>query len=237
VAQRGDPPLELSDGAVDGGQVLGRARGEGAVELGERPGGRELAGALDRRPLELSAQVALELPDAFGIERLVGVAVTPATCLQAEGAADPLHVNADHPRPLALAPEGGHRQASQVAHLAVVPLGDRAADRLAELFEIDPVARTLEALVLDPALQRLGLGGAEEVAVEEQLEDPPVLLRLGDGRGERLAEVPLVGPAHFVERGEGVEDLGRADCDPFRAQVLEEGEQASRGCGHRSRRA
>ena len=79
-----------------------------------------------------------------------------------------------------------------------------------------------------PALERLGLGGAEEVAVEEQLEDAPVLLRLGERRGQRLAEVALVGPAHLVERGEGVEDLGGADGDALRAELLEEGEQAAR---------
>ena len=41
----------------------------------------------------------------------------------------------------------------------------------------------------DPALDRLGLGGAEEVAVEEQLEDAAVVLGLGDRRRQRLAEV------------------------------------------------
>ena len=232
VAQSRDPALQLGDRAVDGGQVLGRAGRQGPVELGERPRRRKLAGALDRRPLELAAQVALELADVVGVEGRCVVIVPPPAGLQVEGSADPLNVHADHPGALALAPERGHRQAGQVAHLAVVALEDRAADRLAKLVEVDPVAGAFEALVLDSALERLGLGGAEEVAVEEQLEDAAVLLRLGDRRRQRLAEVALVGPAHLVEGGEGVEDLGGADGDALRAEVLEEGEQAARGGAH-----
>ena len=41
----------------------------------------------------------------------------------------------------------------------------------------------------DLALDRLRLGGAEEPALEEQLEDAAVLLGLGDRRRQRLAEV------------------------------------------------
>src|SRR4029453_1154227 len=96
----------------------------------------------------------------------------------------------------------------------------------------DPVTGPLEALVLDSALERLGLGRAEEVTVEEQLEDAAILLRLGDRRGEGLAEVALVRPAHLIERRKGVEDLGGADGDPLRSEVLEEGEQAARGGAH-----
>ena len=50
---------------------------------------------------------------------------------------------------------------------------------------------TLAALpaFLDPARYRLGLGGAEEPAIEKQLEEAPVLLGLGDRRRQRLAEV------------------------------------------------
>ena len=59
---------------------------------------------------------------------------------RSERSADPLHVDADHARALALAPERGHREPGQVAHLTVVALGDRLADRLAELVEVDPVA-------------------------------------------------------------------------------------------------
>jgi hypothetical protein len=77
-------------------------------------------------------------------------------------------------------------------------------------------------------LDRLGLGGAEEVAVEEQLEDAAVVLRLGDRRGQRLAEVVLRGPADLFERRECVEDLRGADRDSLAAQLLAEAEQLRR---------
>ena len=96
--------------------------------------------------------------------------------LQAQRAPDPLHVHADHARALALPAEGGHREAGQVTHRAVVALGDRAPDRLAQLVQVDAIARALEALLLDPAVECLRLRGAEEVPVEEELEDPAVLL-------------------------------------------------------------
>src|SRR5947199_241062 len=83
--------------------------------------------------------------------------------------------------PCAARPEVRKSEAGRSTLLAIVPIDDRAANRHAKLVEVDPVTLALEALVLDPALECLGLGGAEEVPVEEQLEDPPVLLRLGDG--------------------------------------------------------
>ena len=83
----------------------------------------------------------------------------------------------------------------------------------------------------DAALDRLGLGGAEEVAVEEQLEDAAVVLGLGDRRRQRLAEVVLRGPLDVLEGGEGVEDLRGADRDPLAAQLLAEAEQLRRHPG------
>ena len=121
VAEGRDPALELGDGAVDAGQVLGGAGRQGPVELGQRPGGRQLAGALDRRPLQLAAQVLLELAHLVGVERGLLLALGAAAArLQAEAAPDPLHVDADHAGALAAAAEGGDREPGQVAHLAVV---------------------------------------------------------------------------------------------------------------------
>ena len=111
---------------------------------------------------------------------------------EAEGAADPLHVDADHAGALALAAEGGDRQPRQVAHLVLVALDDRLADLLAQLVDVEPLAALAGARSPSSpiaALDRLGLGGAEEAAVEEQLEDAAVLLGLGDRRRQRLAEV------------------------------------------------
>src|SRR5262249_34486389 len=163
--------------------------------------------------LEFAPQVALELADVLRVERLLIALVASPASLQTQSAPDPLYVDADHPGALSPASEGGHREPGEVAHLAVVALSDRPADRLPELVEIDPVARPFKALVLDPPLECLGLRRSEEVAVEEQLEDTAVLLRFRDRGCERLAEVALVGPAHLVQGGEGVEDLGGAHGD------------------------
>jgi len=86
--------------------------------------------------------------------------------------------------------EGGDRKPRQVAHLAVVPLDDRLANLLFQLVQVEPLAPLVAAALLaDAALYRLGLGGAEEPALEEQLEEPAILLRLGDRRRQGLAEV------------------------------------------------
>ena len=79
-----------------------------------------------------------------------------------------------------------------------------------------------------PAHECLPLGSAEEEAVEDEVEHPPVLLRLGERGGERLPELALVGPADGFERPEGVEQLGRADRHPLAAKLVGQLEQARR---------
>ncbi len=232
MAEGRDPLLELGDGAVDRGEVLGGAGRQRAVELGERASRGELARALDHPALELAPQVALELLDALAVEghRLVVALGAAPLGLEAERAADPLDVDADDARALAAAAECGDREPREVAHLPVLAVADRLADGLAQALEVD---LAVEALGLgECALERLGLRGAEEVAVEQQLEDPPVLLRLGDRRRERLAEVLAAGPADLLEGRERVERLRCPDRDSLAAQLLEEGEQPRGGRGH-----
>ena len=229
---------------MDGGQVLGRAGRQGAVELGQRPRGGQRFGPLDQVAFELAPQVALEAGQLRAVDRRPLLAVLAGRLVaggEPERAPDPLHVDADHAGALAAA-EGGDRQPRQVAHGVLVAGRHRLADLLAQLVDVDLVAACLAgALALaaladlapltllgDPVLDRLGLGGAEEVAVEEQLEDAAVVLGLGDRRGQRLAEVVLRGPADLFERREGVEDLRGADRDPLAAQFLAEAEQLRR---------
>src|SRR5436190_23638859 len=119
--------------------------------------------------------------------------------LQIESAPDPLHVDADHARALALAPERGDGEAGQVAHLAVGAGAHGRADALAQIVEVEPVA-ALEALLGQPLLDGLALDRAEEEAVEDELEDAPVLLRLRERRRERLTEILAHGPRHMLER-------------------------------------
>ena len=64
------------------------------------------------------------------------------------------------------------------------------------------------ALLAHVALQRLLLGGAEEEAVEDQLEHATVLLRLGQGGGQRLPYGLALRPGDLGQRVERVEQLG-----------------------------
>ena len=109
------------------------------------------------------------------------------------------------------------------AALDEVPWTDRTAFKEAlAIFAADA-----GALVADGALgilERGGLGGAEEPAVEDQLEQPSILLRLCEGARQRLAKVLALAPGNDLERGEGVEDLGGADRHALGAELLAEGD-------------
>ena len=144
VAEGRQPPLHLRDRAVDRRQVLGRAARQGAVEVGQRAGGGQGRGALDQVALELAAQVALEAVELVAVDRRQLLAAVLGRLLgpgrEAERAADPLHVDADHAGALALAAEGGDRQPRQVAHLVLVAVEDRLADLLAQLVDVEPLA-------------------------------------------------------------------------------------------------
>ena len=196
-ALRGQPPLELGHHAVDGGEVLQRARRQGAVDLVERAGGGQALGALDLGALELAAQQLLKAPQRVARQALAPRVVRRQLGLgvgaQAERAADALHVDADDARALALAAEGGDRQPREVAHGAFGAVAERGRYLLAQRVEVG----LAEVVGGDPSLlahalaHRGGLRGAEEEAIEHELEDPPVLLALGQRRGQRLAEVGL----------------------------------------------
>ena len=140
----GQAALELGHHAVHLAQVLRRVGWQRAVELAQRPGGRQRAGALDQQPLELAAHVLLELLEVVARHRVrVGqlrAGRLLALAAQAEAAPDPLHVHADHARALALAAEGHDREPREVAHLAVRAGTDRVADALAQVLEVDALA-------------------------------------------------------------------------------------------------
>ena len=186
--------LELRHHAVYGGEVLQRVGGQRAVELLQRLGGRKGLRALDERPLELPPQVALELAQPLLRHRVRLRQLAAGVGPKPKRAPDALDVHSDHAGALALAAERGDREPRHVAHLAIRALADRVADALAQLVDVHPLA-ALEALLAQPSLHRLAFHRAEEEAVEDQLEHAPVLLRLGERRRERLAEILLLGPA------------------------------------------
>ncbi len=120
---RGQPPAQLGHDAVDGRQVRERARRQRAVQLAQRPRGRQRAGALDLRALELAAQQRLE-----AAQRLARQPVAPRVLrwqlglglgTQPERPADALHVHADDARALLAAGERRDRHPREVAHDAL----------------------------------------------------------------------------------------------------------------------
>ncbi len=215
-------------------EVGERPRRQRAVELAERPRRRQVARALDLRALELAPQERLEAAQLIARQPLAARVIDRQVRLrlgaQSERAADPLDVDADHARALLAARERCDRHPREVAHRALGAVAHGRRDLGAQRLEL-LVGQLVEdrAIVLAHALADGGeLDGAEEEALEDELEDAPVLLTLGERRGERLAEVGLLGPHDLAQHGERVEQLRGADRDAFAAQLLAELEHARR---------
>ena len=127
---------------MDGGEVLGRAGRQGAVELGQRARGGQRLGPLDQVAFEFAPQVALEAGQLVAVDRrplLAGLGRRLGAGGEPERAADPLHVDADHAGAL-LAAEGGDRQPGEVAQRVLVArsIASRISSR--ELVEVEPLA-------------------------------------------------------------------------------------------------
>ena len=239
----GQAPPQLRHHAMHGGQVGQRAGGKRAVQLAERSRRRQVPGALDLRALELAPQERLEAAQRLARQalaaRVVGGQLGLGLGAQSQRATDALHVHADHPGALLAAGEGGDRHAREVAHRALRALAHRLRDLRAQLVELGlGQFREAHPVLLAHAVARGGgLSGAEKEALEDQLEDPAVLLTLGQRRGERLAEVLLGGPADLAEHGEGVEELGGSHRDSLAAQLLAELQKTCRQRLRRHRQA
>ncbi len=216
---------------MHGGEVLGRAGRQGAVELGQRARGGQGGGALDQVALELAPQVALEGVELVAVDRRqLGGAVLGRRLRSRRRAPACGGSAARRRRPRPSPRPGGRRRRSPAApgrasrRRLPSRIAWRTCSRSSSMSSRSPPSWRALGL-LDPALDRLRLGGAEEPALEQQLEQPPVLLGLGDRRRQRLAEVVARGPGHLLQRGEGVEDLRGADRDALAAQLLAEAEQ------------
>ena len=140
MSLRRQAPAQLRDDAVHGGEVGQRARRQRAVELAERPRRRQVARALDLRALELAAQQRLEAPQRVARQAVVARVVLGQLGLrlgaQAERAADPLHVDADHARALLAARERRDRHPREVAHRALRAVAQRRRDLRAQRVEL-----------------------------------------------------------------------------------------------------
>jgi hypothetical protein len=172
--------------------------------------------------LEAAQLVAGDAVAAGIVGRQVGLGLGA----QPQRPADALDVDPEHPRTLAPS-EGRDGQPREVPHGRVGAVAEGRGDLPAQLVEVE--LQRLPALTrgrlgdLPPG--RLGLGGAEEEALEHELEGMAVVGGLGQRGGERLLEVRLERPADLGQRGESVEQLGGADGHPLLAQLLGEGQQ------------
>ena len=104
--------------------------------------------------------MALEAVDSLAVDRRpVGILFARRLRLEPECAADPLDVDADHARALAPAAERGDREPGEVAHLALVALGDRLADGVAELVRVEALAALVAVVLAEHAVDGRGPAG------------------------------------------------------------------------------
>ena len=188
------PAFECCDHAMDSREVLDRTRRQRSIELGQRWFRRQGRCARDRVALELAAQVALESPELLSwqtpVDGIVGRQVRLGLRPQPQRPADPLYVDPDDARPFAR--ERRDRELGQVAHSSVRTVGQRLRDLLAQRIYVDAIGfAVLSAPAAVLQARRLGLGCPEEEALKDELENPPVLGRLRQRGGERLAKVRL----------------------------------------------
>ena len=141
VALGGQPPAQLRDDAVHGGEVRERAGGQRAVEVAQRPRGRQGAGALrsgarsSSRRSSASKRRSARAGQAVAARVLLGE-LRLGLGAQAERAADALHVDADHARARRRGAERGDRQPREVAHRASSPSRSAAAICRAQRVEL-----------------------------------------------------------------------------------------------------
>ena len=127
------------------------------------------------------------------------------------------------PEPSPRRPNAAIASRARSRERGVVAVADRLEDLLAQRVVVDPLAAgdpvALGRVALAHSrLERGALGGAEEVAVEHEVEHAPVLGRLRQRRRQRLAERAGARPLDLAERGERVVELRRAERHALGAQ-------------------
>ena len=228
------PPLELGDDPVHGGEVLERAARQRAVELVQRPRRRQLPRALDQRRARARGAAAAR----SGAAASRGSAVAARVVLgqvglrlgaQAERAADPLHVDADHARALALrAPKAAiaSRARSRIAPSAPSLQRLRRSARAARRGRSASASRRRPRPRVDAAARAASASAARK----KKRSNTSSNTRRSSGDFASVAASAsrkslALGPRHLAERRERVEQLGRADRDALAAQLLGEAEQ------------
>ncbi len=234
---RGQPPAQLRDDAVHGREVGERTGGQRSVEVAERSRGRKVAGALDLRALELRAQQRLEAPQRLARESLATGSSSPGS--SGWGSARRPSARRIRCTSTPITPEPSWRRAkaaiairarSRIAPSEPSRIAAAICARSASSSSSESSSRSIAPDGRSSRMSsrtRRDLHRAEEEAVEDELEHAPVLLALGERRGERLAEVALGAPVDLAQYVERVDHLRGADRDPFAAQLLAELENAS----------
>jgi hypothetical protein len=225
------------------GQVLQRARRQRPVQLAQRAGGGEAAGALDLGAFELTSEERLEPAQRLARQpvaaRIARGQLGLGLGAQSQRAPDALHVHADHTGALLAARKRRDRHPREVAHRSLRAVPQRGGDLRAQslelfvgqLVEVQPAGGLL-VLLAHPLPHGRQLDRAEEEPVEHQLEHPPVFLALGERGRQRLPEVLLLGPVDLAQHRERVEQLRGPDRYAFAAQLLAELQQP---CGESPR--
>ena len=213
-------PLHPGHRTVDLGQVGRPSHRQGPVQVRKRLGRRQLALSLYLLPPQLPSQVALELHPLLG-GRPVATGLGGVRGRESEPATDPLQVDAHDARPLAVPGEHLDREPREVCHGRLVSGPDRLDHGIRERIHVDRVPEVgIEPLTLGPRVtvfmfECRPLGRPEEEILEDEVEDLPVLPRLGDGPRNCLPEVLRAVPGDCLERQIGIEQLGGADRHPF----------------------
>ena len=162
------------------GQVLGRARGQRAVELAQRlAGGSDWVRSISARSSSRRTwRSNSRRPVARHGVRIgqLGPARSPCrpSVRRMRCTSTPIT-----PEPSPWRPKAAIASRARSRISPSEPGADRVADALAQRVEVESLA-ALEALLLEPALHRLALHGAEEEAVEHELEHaagPPATWR------------------------------------------------------------
>ena len=179
-------------------------RGQRAVELVERPGGRQRLGALDLARARARGAAA---PRSRGSPRAAGPRARGSSggrsgwgsarrpsARRMRWTSTPIT-----PEPSPWRPNAAIARRARSRMRALVAVAQRRGDLLAQRRRGSSSAPALVAclagaVLADALAHGRQLGGTEEEAVEDEVEDAAVLGRLGQRRGERLAEVLALGP-------------------------------------------
>ena len=201
--------------------------------------GRQLAGPLDQPALELAAQVGLEAAHAVAVELDVLAGAVGLGCAPGVRPSERrirCTSTPTTPEPSPRRPKAATASCARSRICAVVAVGDRLADRLAQLVEVDPLAVAALRARIAVALASLVVAARaprSSAARKNQRSKTSSKRRRSSCDLASVAASASRKSSRSVhgtdlDRGEGVEDLGGADRDALGAQLLAEADELRR---------